>query len=94
MLRLRYSNQSKEDLKEIARNIAKDKPVAATQWAAKLREKCRMLAKHPEVGDYRSDLGDGIRSTYLGNYIIYFRRQENTLEIVRVRRGDLEFPFN
>jgi toxin ParE1/3/4 len=53
-----------------------------------------MLAKHPEVGDYRSDLGDGIRSTYLGNYIIYFRRQENTLEIVRVRRGDLEFPFN
>lgn len=93
MLRLRYSDQSKEDLKEIARNIARDKPIAARQWAAKLRDKCRMLAKRPEVGDDRADLGDGIRSTYLGSYIIFFRRREETLEIVRVRRGDLEFPY-
>jgi len=40
MLRLRYSEWSKEDLKEIARTIAKDKPIAARKWAAKLSEKC------------------------------------------------------
>ncbi len=90
MPKLRYSDASKDDLKEIARFIAKDKPKAAREWAAKLREKCRMLAKHPEVGDDRSDLGEGIRSTYVGSYIIFFRRREETLEIVRVRRGDLE----
>ena len=93
MPKLRYSYASKDDLKEIARFIAKDKPKAAREWVAKLREKCRMLAKHSEVGDDRSDLGEGIRSTYVGSYIIFFRRREETLEIVRVRRGDLEHPF-
>ena len=56
MLKLRYSDVSKEDLKKIARNIAKDKPKAARECAAKLREKCRMLAKNPEVGDDRTNL--------------------------------------
>lgn len=93
MPRLRYSDASKDDLKEIARFIARDKPKAARDWAANVRKKCRLLAKHPEVGDDRSDLGEGIRSTYVGSYIIYFRQRGNTLEIVRVRRGDLEFPF-
>jgi toxin ParE1/3/4 len=93
MPKLRYSDASKCDLKEIARFIAKDKPKAARDWGAKLRDKCRMLAKHPEVGDDRSDLGEGIRSTYVGSYIIFFRRREEMLEIVRVRRGDLEYPF-
>lgn len=93
MPRLRYSEASKEDLKEIARFIAKDKPVASRQWVAKLREKCRLAAKHPDIGDDRSDLGQGIRSTYVGRYIIYFREKDSTLEIVRVVPGDLEFPF-
>ncbi len=93
MLRLRYSDASKSDLTEIARFIARDKPQAAKQWVAKVREKCRMLAKNPEVGDDRSNLSDGIRSTYVGSYTIFFRQREETLEIVRVQRGDLEFPF-
>ena len=50
MPRLQYSEASKEDPKEIARFIAKDKPVAARQWIAKLREKCRLAAKHPDIG--------------------------------------------
>jgi toxin ParE1/3/4 len=93
MPKLRYSDASKDDLKEIARFIARDKPRAAREWTAKIREKCRMLVKHPDVGDDRSDLGDGIRSTYVGCYIIFFRQREQLLEVVRVRRGDLEFPF-
>ncbi|MEQ1825111.1 MAG: type II toxin-antitoxin system RelE/ParE family toxin [Pirellula sp.] len=94
MARLRYSEASKEDLKEIARFIAKDKPITARQWVEKLREKCRLAATFPEMGDDRSDLGEGIRSTYLGSYAIYFREKEGTVEIVRVVRGDLEFPFH
>ncbi len=93
MPKLRYSDASKDDLKEIATFIAKDRPKAARELAVKIREKCRMLAKHPDVGDERSDLGEGIRSTYVGGYIIFFRQHEQALEIVRVRRGGLEFPF-
>ena len=90
MLRLRYSAASKDDLKEIARFIAKDKPVAASQWVEKIREKCWLAANHPDIGDDRRDLGEGIRSMYVGSYIIYFREREGMLEIVR---SDLEFPF-
>ncbi|MCA9147800.1 MAG: type II toxin-antitoxin system RelE/ParE family toxin [Planctomycetales bacterium] len=93
MPRLKYSAASKEDLKEIARFIALDKPDAARLWVTRLREKCRLAATHPEIGDDRSDLGDGIRSTYVGSFIIYFREKEGELEIVRIARGDLEYPF-
>jgi len=52
-----------------------------------------MSAEHREVGDDRADLGEGIRSTYMGTYIIYFRQRKQALEIVRVKLGNLEFPF-
>ncbi|MCC9658875.1 type II toxin-antitoxin system RelE/ParE family toxin [Rhodopirellula halodulae] len=92
MPRLRYSAESKEDLKQIARFIARDKPVAARRWLAKLREKCRLVANHPDVGDARPELGENIRSTYVGSYVIFFRHVEGYLEIVRVIRGDVDDP--
>jgi toxin ParE1/3/4 len=90
MPRLRYSAEAKEDLKQIAEYIAHDKPIAARKWAAKLREKCRLVARQPGVGDDRPELGDGIRSSYLGSYVIFFRRTDCLVEIVRIIRGDRE----
>ena len=92
MPRLRYSEQSKSDLKQIARFIANDKPDAARKWVSKLREKCRLALQHPEIGDERPELGEGIRSTYLGRYVIFFRRNDGFVEIVRVIRGDVDKP--
>ncbi|MBC8871814.1 MAG: type II toxin-antitoxin system RelE/ParE family toxin [Planctomycetes bacterium] len=88
MPRLRYSEASKDDLKQIARFIAQDKPIAARQWIAKIREKCRFAARHPDIGDQRPELGENIRSTYVGSYVIFFRRTDGVVEIVRVIRGD------
>jgi len=85
---LRYSAEAKDDLKQIARFIANDKPVAARQWVAKIREKCRIVAQHPDVGDQRPELGQEIRSTYVGSYVIFFRRSDGFVDIVRVIRGD------
>ena len=47
-----------------------------------------MIASHPGIGDHRPELGEGIRSSYLGSYVIFFRRIEGILEIVRVIRDD------
>jgi len=85
---LRYSAEAKDDLKQIARFIANDKPVAARQWVAKIREKCRIVAQHPDVGDQRPELGQEIRSTYVGSYVIFFRRSDGFVDFVRVIRGD------
>ena len=91
---LRYSDAAKADLIEIARFIARDKPEAARRWAAAVRAKCRLLAGHPHVGDDRSDLGVGVRAAYIGHFIIFFRHHNSLLEIIRVRRGDLDSPFD
>jgi len=88
MPRLRYSAEAKEDLKRIASYIAQDKPIAARNWVAKLREKCRLIASQSDIGDHRPELGDGIRSSYLGSYVIFFRRTDGVVEIVRIVRGD------
>ncbi len=88
MPRLRFSAESKDDLKQIARHIAQDKPIAARQWVAKIKEKCHVAAKHPEIGDQRPELGEDIRSTYVGSYVIFFRSKEGFVDIVRVIRGD------
>lgn len=88
MPRLRYSAECKRDLKEIAAYIANDKPDAARRWVAKLREKCRLLATNPKLGDERPELGEGVRSSYAGSYVIYFRQTETFVDIVRVIRGD------
>ena len=62
MPKLRFSAESKDDLKEIARYIANDKPSAAREWVKKIKEKCYLLASHPDIGDMRPELGDGIRN--------------------------------
>ena len=85
---LRYSAESMDDLKQIARYIAQDKPIAARQWIANVKEKCRVVAKHPEIGEQRPELGEDIRSTYMGSYVVFFRHKDRFVEIVRVIRGD------
>ena len=72
MLGLRYSEEAKDDLRRIASIIAQDKPIAARNWVSRIREKCRLLAKHPDIGELRRELGEDIRSTYVGSYVIFF----------------------
>jgi toxin ParE1/3/4 len=93
MPKLFISESALADLKQIKRYIARDKPIAARNWIAKIRRKCRLLARNPELGDLREEFGKGIRCSYFGDYIIYFQREDNTVEIMRVIRGDRDTKF-
>ena len=88
MPRLRFSSDARDDLKEIARYIARDKPIAARRWVARIKDKCHLLANNPEIGDPCEDLGENVRCSYVGNYVIFFRRVDACVEISRVIRGD------
>jgi len=88
MPRLRFSDDARHDLKDINRYIAQDKPVAARKWVEKIKEKCCLLASHPELGEFRKDFGQDVRCTFVGRYVIYFRRKGPYLEISRVIPGD------
>jgi toxin ParE1/3/4 len=85
---LRFSKDAHADLREIAAYIAQDKPDAARRWVEKIKAKCGLLTDRSQIGEMRPDLGDDIRFTLVGNYVIYFRNLGSVVEIVRIIRGD------
>ena len=88
MARLRFSKDAGADLREIAAYIARDKPDAARKWVEKIRSKCRLLTDRSQIGEKHPGLGDDIRITLVGSYVIYFRDLGSVVEIARVIRGD------
>ena len=80
---------AKEDLRTTVRFIARDKPLAARRWLARIRAEFRMLARNPEVGERRTEFLSGdCRSFSFGNYVIFYRRIDRGIEVVRVVRGE------
>lgn len=80
-----YSPLAERDLLEIATYIARDKPEAARKFVQTLRDRCRFLNKHSDIGSVRPLIAGGaLRSHVLGNYVIYFRRVATSVEIVRI----------
>ena len=78
---------AENDLVEIGLFIARDKPLAAEAFIAKIEEQFQLLADHPGLGETQTALGKGVRRLTLGNYLIFFRHREETVEILRVLQG-------
>jgi toxin ParE1/3/4 len=85
---LRFAPTPRQDLQGIFDYTARDKPDAAARWIDKIEGKCALLADNPELGEKRPELGEGIRSSLLGRYIIFYRAVARGIEIVRVIAGD------
>lgn len=85
--RLLYSPAAKNDVDGILSYIAKDKPGAAVRFAAKLRARCVPLARNPFVGEDCSLLRPRMRRVTYAGYLIFFRVDDETVEIIRVIHG-------
>jgi toxin ParE1/3/4 len=89
MARLFFAPAAQEDLQALVEFIARDKPQAARRWPARLRERCRLLAKNPGTGERRPEFLSGeCRSFSFGNYVIFLRPVPRGIEIVRVVRAE------
>ena len=77
------------DLEIIWDFIAADNPDAAEQCLRRIDSLIQKLALSPFIGRSRDDLGPGIRSIPVGNYLIFFRpiSRKNGVTIVRVIEG-------
>ena len=83
-----YSPEAESDLLEIAEYIAQDKPIAARNWVAMIRNKCDLLATQPKMGELRRGFGvPGCRSFSAGSYVIFFRSREDGIEVARIIHG-------
>jgi toxin ParE1/3/4 len=83
-----YTSAAQQDLADILKYIAKDKAGAALAWVEKIEAKCLLLAENPSFGELHQNLGEGVRASAVGRYVIFHREANNRVEILRVIPGD------
>ncbi|HEY1301101.1 MAG TPA: type II toxin-antitoxin system RelE/ParE family toxin [Stellaceae bacterium] len=86
-MRLRFSRGAERDLEDIADYIAKGNPARALSYVQEMRQHCRHLLAFPESAPLRPELGDGVRMSIFGNYLVLYVVQRDVLEVRRVVHG-------
>ena len=84
MSRFRISREARTDLEEIWAFVARDNPSAADALIDAFHARFRLLATRPLMGQARDELGEGLRSFSVGNYVVVFRAANGGIRIVRI----------
>ncbi len=72
---------------EILSFISQDNPIAARNLLAKIKGKFALLVDNPAIGVMRNELRAGLQALPVGNYLIFYRRNFGSIEIVRILHG-------
>lgn len=87
-----FSDEAESDLEQIADYIARDSPRRALTFVQELRGKCEALATTPKgfplVSRYEQH---GIRRRVHGNYLIFYRMEDEYVVIVHVLHGAMDY---
>ena len=79
-----WSDAARDDLLAIYEYIAVDSPLTADRFIDKIEQRAKRLAASPTVGRPRPELGPGIRSVAMGNYLLLYRIVRGGVQIARV----------
>ncbi len=89
-MKIVFSSRAKADLAEIVKLIAYDKPQAARNWAANIRESVLKLADLPKIGRTVPEFGDEtIRELIKGQYRVVYKidDKKDTIVILTVHHA-------
>ncbi len=78
---------AEKDVLDIWLYIAQDNPAAADRMVDRFTEAYELLAKNPDMGQKLDQYRPGLRAWSMGNYLVYFRKTFNDIEIYRVLHG-------
>ncbi|MGH9550369.1 MAG: type II toxin-antitoxin system RelE/ParE family toxin [Terriglobales bacterium] len=92
MRRLRFTVQALQDFQDIHDYIAKDNVDIALEFIERLEERCNELIEMPGMGRKRDELAPGMRSSGVGDYLIFYRVDKEDLEIMHVLHGRRDLP--
>ena len=84
MNRFKISWQADRDLEDIWVYLAQNDSLAADLLLAEVFDKFPMLAQFPEMGRSRRELSEELRIVPIKPYIIFYKRIENYIEVVRI----------
>ena len=92
-MRLRWSEQARQDLLDIGRYIARDNRVAARRWVERLRERARAAAEAPRSGRMVPEIGrEDLREVLMGNYRIVYTVGKAEIRIMTLFEGHRQLP--
>jgi len=92
-MKLSWTLRAKNDLLEIGRFIARDKPGASRRWVEKLRQRARKTIDMPLLGRKVPEINrDDVREVFLGNYRIVYLVEEKRIIILMVFEGHRLLP--
>jgi addiction module RelE/StbE family toxin len=91
-MRVRWTPPAAEDLYNIVKRIQEDNPTAAVEVAEAIYDGCGSLRKFPHRG--RSGRIAGTRELVFSGlpYIVVYRIQGRTVEVVRIYHGAQDWP--
>ena len=94
MVKLRWLESAKDDLKDIYEFIAADSKRYASFQIQKIRNRTNILKHHPKAGKVVKEFqDDDIREIVSGHYRIFYRIvSEELIHIILVHHGARKFP--
>lgn len=92
MKRVIFTDAAEREIEAIGDYVALENPVRALELIREFREKCLSLAdmpkRFPQLERYRSS---GIRRCVHGNYLIFYRIEAETIQIVHILHGAMDY---
>jgi toxin ParE1/3/4 len=91
-MKLKYTGPAKADLRKIAAWIAEENPARSQTFANELRAACRSVLGFPEANQ-SLDISrqQTVRRKVYGNYLIFYRVTNQTVEILRILHGAQDY---
>ncbi|MGF7004822.1 type II toxin-antitoxin system RelE/ParE family toxin [Aminobacter sp. BE322] len=86
-MRIRRTAKAEADLLAIWCYIAADNEAAADRLLDRFELRWNALAHHPSLGRTCSDIAEGVRCLGEGEYLIFCRVAEESVDILRVLHG-------
>lgn len=86
-LELRFTEDSRHDLRQIGSFIAGRDLSAAQKVLDRIEERCFQVGRNPWMGRPRPDIADDARALLSPPYVIFYRVEALWVEIVRVVDG-------
>jgi toxin ParE1/3/4 len=84
---LLFTSAAERDLYDLLAYIAAQSPETAIQVVARIREKCSLLASHPQLGERRQEFGADHRCFPIERWVVIYRDRPGQVEIIRIVDG-------
>jgi toxin ParE1/3/4 len=89
----RLSLDAVQDLESIQQYVLEKRPSSVDDVMESIEAACILLGLHPGVGRTRDEIAAGVLSFPAGRYLIFYDKDNDTINILRVIHGSRDIPI-